>query len=94
MKWVVNIEGNKKMRILVTFEPQNELIVFHGQYKSIGLEWFDFSVLTHPMIIDLDSMKEMLEKVYNEMKNRIEAYDDLSNSFTILKNIEFISDDE
>ena len=86
MEWQVKIEGHPKQRILVSFDPQGEMIIFHGQY-SIKNHWVDFSEETHPMEIDLETIQSLIEKVYDTMNKRLEVYEDLDKSFGIIKEI-------
>ena len=86
MEWQVRIEGHPKQRILVSFDPQGEMILFQGQY-SIKNHWIDFSVETHPMEIDLETIQSLIGKVYDTMNKRLEVYEDLNKSFGIIKEI-------
>jgi hypothetical protein len=87
MEWQVKIEGQSKQRILVTFDPQGELIIFKGQY-SIKNNWVDFSTDTYPMDITLEGIQAKIIKVYNQMNDRLKVYDDLNKSFALIKNVE------
>jgi hypothetical protein len=87
MEWQIKIEGQTKQRILVNFDPQGELIIFKGQY-SIKNRWVDFSSETHSMSIDLETIQELLLKVYEVMNERLKVYDDLAKSFEVIKMIE------
>jgi hypothetical protein len=51
MEWTVNIENKKNQRILVRFDPLNDLLHFIGQYKPhlYSKEWVDFSQLSKPL---------------------------------------------
>lgn len=77
---------------MVKFDPQNELILFVGQIKRNNNEWIDFCELSHDMIINLDEIKEILEKTCNILKKRYDAYIELSDGFSLLKNIEIIEE--
>lgn len=86
MEWQVRIEGKPKQRVLVSFDPQGEMIIFNGQY-SIRNHWVDFSTETHPMEIDLETIQSLIGKVYDTMNKRLEVYEDLDKSFGIIKEI-------
>lgn len=98
MEWQVKIEGNPKQRILVNFDPQEEQIIFKGQYRTSVKdwtinggshnEWVDFSTEIYSMNIDLETIQELLLKVYNVMNERIVIHEDLTKSFGIIKTIE------
>lgn len=103
MEWIVKIEGEPKKRILVSFDPQGELIIFRGQYKVstsdyvVGnphnIYWVDFSTETYQMGIDLERIQEMLLKVYEKMNERIAVHEDLTKSFGVIKTIEVVNQD-
>jgi len=86
MKWHVRIEGKPKQRILITFDPQGEMILFQGQY-SVKNQWIDFSSETHPMEIDLETIQSLIGKAYDTMNKRLEVYEDLDKSFGVIKEI-------
>lgn len=88
MDWTIKIEGKSNQRIMVNFDPENESITFIGQYKPHNREWVNFSQEKHSMIIDLETIQELLENVYDIMKKRLEAYEELNQGFSILKVIE------
>lgn len=90
MEWHVKIEGQPKKRILVSFEPQGELIIFKGQY-SIKNAWIDFSTETYPMDITIETIQLKLIKVYEKMDERLKVYEDLDKSFGLIKNVEIQS---
>jgi hypothetical protein len=87
MEWQVKIEGQTKQRILVTFDPQGELIIFRGQY-SIKNNWVDFSTETYPMDASLETIQAKLVSVYKKMVDRLKVYEDLDKSFALIKNVE------
>jgi hypothetical protein len=87
MEWKVMIEGKPNQRILVRFDPLAELIRFYGQYKPHNREWVNFSEENYPMDIDLNVLQDMMTKVYNKMKERVAAYDNVAGGFTVIKEI-------
>lgn len=88
MEWKVEIEGKPNQRILVKFDPQNELVIFIGQYKPHNKDWVDFSKEEYSMDIDLKTMQDLLFNVYKTMNSRLEAYTNISDGFTLIKKIE------
>ena len=86
MEWQVKIEGHPKQRILISFDPQGEMISFCGQY-SIRNHWIDFSMETHSMEIDLEIIQSLIEKVYDTMNKRVKVYEDLDKSFDVIKEV-------
>ena len=93
MEWKVTIEGKPNQRILVRFDPLTETIFFHGQFKPHNKEWYDFSIETYPMDIDLDTLQEMMTKVYNKMRDRLVAYSNVAEGFTAIKEVKIQSDE-
>lgn len=87
MEWKVTIEGKANQRILVRFDPKNEIIYFIGQYKPHNKEWYDFSEETYSINIDLETLQDMMNKVYNKMKERLVAYNNVAEGFTAIKEI-------
>ncbi len=91
MEWKVTIEGKPNQRILVRFDPLAETIFFHGQFKPHNKEWYDFSIESYSMDIDLETLQEMMTKVYNKMKERLVAYYNVAEGFTAIKEVKIDS---
>ena len=91
MVWKVTIEGKPNQRILVRFDPLAETIFFHGQFKPHNKEWYDFSIESYSMDIDLETLQEMMTKVYNKMKDRLVAYNNVAEGFTTIKEVKIDS---
>jgi hypothetical protein len=87
MKWTVKIEGKQDQKIVVTFDPKNETLLFTGMYKY-NLEWLVFSEVSTPMEIDLERIRHTLFLAYEKMKNRIDTYANISEGFEHIKLIE------
>ena len=93
MRWKVNIEdketglvlGNQK--IMVTFDPLNEQIIFTGHFKPKDKEWVVFSEEKYSMDINLAEIQELLGKTYASMKTRLDAYGNIAQGFTVIKEI-------
>lgn len=88
MEWKVDIENKPNQRILVKFDPLNELIIFIGQYKPHNKDWIAFSVEECVMNIDLEKIQELLYIAYEKMKIRLEAYNNIYDGFSLIKKIE------
>lgn len=93
MEWKVAIEGVDNQRILVRFSPKTEEVFFIGQYKPHNKEWMDFSEEIYSMDIDLDIIQDLLGKVVKKMRERLAAYNNLAEEFTVLKLIEVKDED-
>jgi hypothetical protein len=98
MEWIIKIEGKKERRILITFDPFRESIIFTGQFKPSakdmvnadiknGFIWVDISEDTYSMNIDLDKIQEMITNVYHQMEKRLAVQEDLAEVFTVFKAI-------
>lgn len=93
MRWKVNIEDKEtsllldNQKIMVTFDPLNEQIIFTGQFKPKNKEWVVFSEEKYSMNINLTQIQELLGKTYSTMKTRLDAYDNIAEGFAIIKNI-------
>lgn len=92
MEWIIKLENKPNQRIKVVFAPKNETIFFYGQYKPHNKEWVDFSEETSSMTIDLETTISIIKKVYDLMKKRLDAYENISQGFTIIKVIEVKED--
>lgn len=88
MEWTVSIFDKQNQRILVKFDPMNDIIHFIGQYKPHNKPWIDFSEEQHPIDIDLDTIKDLLVKTYDKMKLRLDIYNNVAEGFNYIKEIE------
>jgi hypothetical protein len=93
MQWKINIENKPNQRILVKFEPQEEQLIFIGQYKPHNKDWVDFSVEKNSIEIDAITIQSLLDKTYRTMEKRLKAYENIAEGFNIIKAIE-IKEDE
>jgi len=85
MKWIVKIEGKDNQRIVVLFDPLKEEVVFLGQFKPHNKEWVDFCEERYTMEIDLEAIQNQLAKVVKVMGERLKAYNNIAEGFTLLK---------
>jgi len=85
MKWIVNIEGKVDQRIMVVFDPMKEEVVFLGQFKPHNQPWVIFCEERYTMEIDLEAIQNQLSKVVRVMRERLKAYNNLAEGFTVLK---------
>jgi len=88
MRWIIKIENNANQRILVRFDPKAEQVVFIGQYKPNNAIWTDFSEESIAMNTNLEIIQNTLTSVYDVMKKRFEAYENINQGFSVLKIIE------
>lgn len=92
MEWIVKITEQPNQRILVKFDPKKEEIIFIGQYKPHNKQWVDFSEESYSMEIELEMIQKLLLKTYEKMKERLAAYENISEGFSVIKEIEFTED--
>jgi len=93
MEWIVTIEGKPNQRIVVRFDPMNEMIHFVGQYKPHNKKWVDFSEEIHAMDIDLETLQDMMGKAYRKMRDRVMAYDNVAGGFILIKEVKIQSEE-
>ena len=94
MDWSVKIVGKPNMRIKVWFEPKTEYIHFSGQYKPKNNTWVEFSEVILKMKTDLQEIQESMAQTYDLMQKRVDVYLDLSDTFSLLNEIEIKYDGE
>ena len=100
MEWIVKIENKPEQRILVKFDPENESIIFIGQFRpkmknnaSVkSYEWIEFSKIIYSMDIDLDKIQKALFISYEMMNKRIIAFENINEGFNVIKLIEIKED--
>jgi hypothetical protein len=87
MEWTVKIEKETKQRILVKFDPLNGRVVAYGQYSTHG-EWVNFSSAECPIAnIGLEELQKLLTEVLDDLRIKIEKFDDLNKSFKLIGSI-------
>lgn len=97
MEWIIKIEGivdNKPAilpneRVVVRFDPKNEMVHFIGQYKPHNKEWVDFCEEIDSMNTDLDGIQNQLLSVIKKLKEILIAYKNISDGFILLKVVEY-----
>jgi len=104
MEWIVKIEGKEEItnksiilgnqRILIRFDPKQELLFFIGQYKPHNKNWIDFSIHEHSMEIDLETIQDFLFKAVDTMRKRLTAYNNIAEGFNAIKLIEIKEEEE
>ena len=88
---------------MIIFDAMLETIKVVGQFKpsakdivnddiKSGFIWYDISKAEHTMDIDLDTLKDYISKVYDEMEKRLKVQEDLSKTFGVFKSIEIKED--
>ena len=99
MEWIIKIEKKKDRRILITFDPLRESIIFTGQFKPSakdmvnadiknGFIWVNISEDLHSMKIEFTELQEIITKIYDKMEERLKVHEDLAKVFTVFKTIE------
>jgi hypothetical protein len=99
MEWIIKIEGKKDRRILITFDPLRESIIFTGQFKPSakdmvnadiknGFIWVNIAEDLHSMKIEFTELQTIITKIYNQMEERLKVHEDLAKVFTVFKIIE------
>lgn len=87
MEWIVKINNQPSEQILVKFDPLKDMLIVYGQYRVHNKGWTNFSEEVHSIDIDLDGLRELLAKVLKLMEKRIQSYEDINESFNVIKEI-------
>lgn len=105
MEWIVKIEGNdidfqterklpiSNQRIKIKYYPQNDEIVFIGQYKTKKSDWVDFCEESYTTEIDLEKIQELLYKTYFKLNERVNTYENLAEGFDEIKLIQIVDEE-
>lgn len=109
MEWIIKIENEPKQRILVKFDPQNELLIFIGQLKPYNKSWVDFiefkksfwmgnryvvnGTTSNLSLISLEIIQETLLAIHEVMEKRVSAYQEIVEAFEHIKVIEFTNNE-
>lgn len=102
MEWTIKITDKPKERILVIFNPLTERLDFIGQHKPHNKSWINFceksitiwlddaahSAKGDTEIITIDTIQNILSDTYLEMKIRLDAYENLAEGFSVIREIE------
>ena len=103
MEWKIAITDKPNQRIVIRFDPLNEFLVFIGQYKPKNRDWINFSLFEKPLwsenkdkeevLITAEEIQDTLLITYNAFKKRLDAYENIVEGFTLLKEIEIKEED-
>lgn len=89
MKWIIKIKNNKFKKIVIKYEPLNDIVIFNGECKING-NWVGFvSNFITSENIDLKKIQELLSKTYNELVKRYDTYDDLNKGLEVISEVDF-----
>lgn len=93
MNWIIKIENEPKQRIKVTFLPLAEIVTITGEFKSKN-DWVVFSSRNHNMKIDLEQLQIEMSRVVEEMRKRINEYENLNKGFSVIKEVAFDEEED
>ena len=92
-KWTVNIEDKPDYRIVVSIDLLKELLFFSGQWKRPkSNEWLEFYIEEYSTDLDLEKIKELLLKTYEELNKRVKTYENIAEGFKYIQLIEVKED--
>ena len=96
MNWLIKIEGQKNQILRVVFNPTLETITITAEcrLKNNLNNWVVFSKMDCIMSLSLDELKTCIEVVLDKMNKRIDAYKNLDETFSLLKEVGYINTDE
>lgn len=92
MKWIIRIEGDINLRIVVNFSPLDESLIFSGHFKPFNKDWIEFTAEKYSMNIELDKIQDLLFKTFEILKRRVEIFKSLDEGFQHIKLIEIVKD--
>lgn len=89
MKWIIKIRDNKFKRIVINYEPLNDIVIFNGEGKVNG-NWVVFvSNFITSENIDLKKIQKLLSKTYDNLVKRYNTYEDLNKGLEVISEIDF-----
>ena len=88
MEWIINIEGEKSIRMKIIFLPLTEEIMLCGQYKPKNREWEDFHKVTVFYDIEAKQLVEELYRVYYTTQERVSKFEDFDKGIDLIKTIQ------
>lgn len=94
MEWILKFTNNKNIRILVKFNPIEEILIYNGQFK-INILWYDIHTISIPINeINGFTIKEKITILYDLMKPKIDLYLELDETFKSINSIEIFDENE
>jgi hypothetical protein len=94
LEWIIRLEDKPDCRILVRFEPMEELLHYIGQHKPKNKEWLRFSEIITKMDTNLNEIQATIAEAYDVMEKRIDGYVNISNGFDIIRQIKIVGETE
>ena len=89
MKWIIKIRDNKFNRIIIKYDPLNDIVIFNGEAKING-NWIGFtSRFTSSEDIDLKKIQELLSETYDKLIERYDTYKNLNKGLEVISEIDF-----
>ena len=90
MNWKIKLTGRPRQKVLITFDPFNEMVQFSGWYKldktTTWVMFVDKILPASDMISDKFITINILD-IYDKMKPKIESYERFSNILSTMKGI-------
>lgn len=94
MRWRVNIEKQdgkpiENRRIIVTFDPMNEQLVFTCQFKPHNRDWVDFCIEKYECNtqLSIENIRKYLNSGYSIMHRRLNMLNSITDEFSVIKEI-------
>lgn len=98
MAYVIKVENDKSLRVLVKYEPMEEKLYFFGQIKNKRNVWvisnkFDLDVKTIDSDITTERFDELVLNLFNDLKEKQKIMESLDKIFSNFKTFEVIDVD-
>jgi len=94
MRWTIYIEDKPNTKIIVTYLPLEDLIVFTGEFKLKNSRWIEFTKESVSSIdINLAGIQSLFSKTSTKLIERIDKYNDLNSTFNVLDTIKIEEED-
>lgn len=96
MNWKIKLTGRPRQKVLITFDPFNEMVQFSGLYKLDKTStWVVFvdRILPAKDIISDEYITNNILDIYDKMKPKIELYEKFSNVISNIKEVEIDGDE-
>jgi hypothetical protein len=94
MRWTIYIEDKPNTKIIVTYLPLEDLLVFTGEFKLKNGRWFEFTKESVSSIdINLAGIQSLFSKSSTKLIERVDKYNDLNSTFNVLDTIKIEEED-
>lgn len=99
MQYLIKIEDNKDLRVVVNYNPFDNELLFNGQIKTKKLVWvtannFTFNVKDIDDDFTTERFNELVLNLVKDLKNKYKIMERVDELFSDFKKVEVVSDDD